>query len=430
MSKMIISLLVLCVVLILTSSPGAQSDKVKYVPKYYDPIAEELEENDKREKELKDSVTAEIRDRQEEEKEQEKKDKKMLRFDFTGIPVPDSPEAFKSNFHFPPVAQYRTGTCWSFSGTSFIESEVARLTGSKIKLSEMHTVYYEYVEKVRQFVRERGKSEVWQGSETNAVLRMIRLYGIVPAEIYPGFKEDERHDHARMSEEIRDYLRYVKDNDYWDEESVIESVKLILNRYIGKPPESFEFGGEMTTPIEFSKNVLKINPDDYVDAMSTLSVPFYTRGEFKVHDNWWHDSSYCNIPLNEWYGMVKTAVQNGYTMTIGGDVSEPGYNGFEDAAIVPDFDIPQNYINQDSRELRFYNYTTTDDHGVHLVGYARVGGRDWFLIKDSSKSARWGKHEGYYFYRDDYIRLKMLTIMVHRDVMKDILEKFDEASSG
>ncbi len=95
------------------------------------------------------------------------------------------------------------------------------------------------------------------------------------------------------------------------------------------------------------------------------------------------------------------------------------------AAVVPTFDIPQEYIDQDSRELRFNNHTSEDDHGIHLVGMmpSADGHHTWFLIKDSSRSARWGKHEGYYFYRDDYVRLKMLTYTVHRDAVKDLLAK-------
>ncbi|HBZ00842.1 MAG TPA: hypothetical protein DEO84_05915 [candidate division Zixibacteria bacterium] len=97
--------------------------------------------------------------------------------------------------------------------------------------------------------------------------------------------------------------------------------------------------------------------------------------------------------------------------------------GEEDIAIVPDFDIPQNLINQDSRELRFYNETTTDDHGVHVVGFTNMGGHDWYLVKDSSRRLAQGKFEGYVFYSDDYIRLKMLTFLVHKDALEKALGK-------
>jgi bleomycin hydrolase len=166
--------------------------------------------------------------------------------------------------------------------------------------------------------------------------------------------------------------------------------------------------------------------DDYVDVMSTLQAPMYTRAEFRVPDNWWRDASYVNVPLSEWYAALRQAVEKGFTVAIGGDVSEPGINGFEDAAIIPDFDIPSELINQSSRELRIDNRTSEDDHGIHLLGLTRIDGHDWFLIKDSGRSSRWGKHEGYYFYRDDFIRLKMLTFMVHKDAIGELLAKVVE----
>jgi len=422
----------LAVSALLAGLVSAQTDKIKYVEKYEYPIFKEMEAKVESLKAERDSVTAEIRQRQKEQKEKEKKEKKKLLLDFAGIKKPASPDVFTSTFHFPPVAQYITGTCWSFSGTSFLESEVFRLTGREIKLSEMHTVYYEWVEKARRFVTERGDSRLGQGSETNAVLRVFKKYGAVPLGVYPGLADttDERHDHSDLAPELRKYLALVKDNDLWDEEQVISAVKLILNKHLGTPPEAFEFEGKTITPLEFVRDVLRINPDDYVALMSTMSVPFYTTAEFEVYDNWWHDDSYHNVPLNVWYQTIKKAIQSGYSLTIGGDISEPGMNGFEDAAVVPDYDIPQNYINQHSREFRIYNRTTGDDHGVHLIGYKKVGGRDWFLIKDSASRARYGKHDGYLFFRDDYLKLKMLTCTVHKDAIKDIADKFARASPG
>jgi len=133
----------------------------------------------------------------------------------------------------------------------------------------------------------------------------------------------------------------------------------------------------------------------------------------------------CSTVLPE--ESIKKAAEAGYTVCIGGDVSEPGYYGFEDAAIIPTFDIPQDYIDQDSREYRFFNKTTDDDHGVPLLAYKKVDGRDWYLIKDSSRASRHGKFHGYLFYRDDYIKLKMLTYLVHKDVVRELEPKFEKA---
>jgi bleomycin hydrolase len=170
--------------------------------------------------------------------------------------------------------------------------------------------------------------------------------------------------------------------------------------------------------------VLKLNLEDYVCVMSTLSKPFNEYGEYEVEGNWWHSKDYYNLPLDYFYKVIKYAIQNGYTVRLNGDITEPGCNGFEDAAIVPAFDIPRDYIDQNAREFRFNNKSTSDDHDIHLVGYTRVEDYDWFLIKDSGASAQWGKYKGYYFYREDYIKLKMLTYIVHKDAVKAVLEGF------
>ncbi|NMC43260.1 MAG: peptidase C1 [candidate division Zixibacteria bacterium] len=412
---------------LLPAALAAQTDTVKYVPRYHDPVLEEIRVKDSTVKAEEDSVTSKIRETQRVFKDAEEKKEKTLRFDVSKIVRPASPEAFKPAFHFPPVRQYMTSTCWSFSTTSFMESEVYRLTGQKIKLSEMFTVYHEFIEKARYFLRQRGEKGIPEGGESNGLLRIIRQYGAVPEEAYSGTTDpDGRHDHDRMFRELSDYLEFVKDHDMWDEEEALAGVRAILNKYMGAPPEAVTWGGKTMTPREFATDVLRLNPDDYVDLVSTLAEPFYAKIEFKVEDNWWHDSSYYNVPLAEWYAVLKQAVQNGYTVAIGGDVSEPGMYGFEDLAVVPDFDIPQKYINQHSREFRIANETTGDDHGIHVVGMTRAGGRDWFLIKDSGSSSNWGRYKGYYFYRDDFIRLKMLGYQVHKDAVAELLKKFDK----
>lgn len=91
--------------------------------------------------------------------------------------------------------------------------------------------------------------------------------------------------------------------------------------------------------------------------------------------------------------------------------------------IVPTFDIPAEYLDQSAREFRFANHTTEDDHGLHVVGTLNKGAHDWFLIKDSARSGQRGV-PGYYFYRDDYMKLKMLTFLVHKDAVKPLLGKF------
>lgn len=353
------------------------------------------------------------------------REKEILAADFSKIAKPELND-FNRVFSFPSTRQDTTGTCWTFSATSFLESEIYRLQNKEIRLSEIYFAYWDYVEKARRFIREKGDSRFSEGSESNAVLNQIRKYGMTPLSAYSGLiNGQERHNHELLFKEMNDYLLFLKEHKYWDEQTALANIKKIMGKHIGTPPESFEFDGQTYSPAQFRDTVCKINPDDYVGFMSTLKYPFYTKDEFDAPDNWWHSKEYHNVPLDVFYMAIKGAIKNNYSMVIGGDVSEPGKYGWEDIAVVVPWDIPEKAINQYSRELRIYNGTTGDDHGIHLLGYTEKKGKDWFLIKDSGSSARYGKHSGYYFYREDFIRLKMLTFLIHKDAVKEALKKFD-----
>ncbi|MFH1142912.1 MAG: peptidase C1 [Candidatus Eisenbacteria bacterium] len=367
---------------------------------------------------LSDSLRDQADQRYAELAEKQRSERLDLCVDWSGIDRPSGLEVFNAAFHFPPQAQYDTGTCWCFCGTSFFEAEVCRLTGRRVKLSEMWTVYWEFVEQARRFVREYGHSQITSGSEDQAVRDIYRRYGAVPAEAYAGVPDPQgRHDHSRLSDELEAYLLWVEEHDYWDEGLVLAHVRALLDREMGRPPETFVYEGRSWTPQGFLAEVLQLQPDDYVSVISTLKQPFGRRVLFDVPDNWRRQEDFLNLRLDDFYGLMVAAAQAGYTASIGGDTSEPGIDGLEDAAIVPSWDIPAEFIDQASREMRIDNGATTDDHGVHLVGYARHGGRDWFLVKDSNRSSRWGRFKGYYFYSGDYVRLKMLSCMVHRDLL-------------
>jgi bleomycin hydrolase len=425
MKKIIMLLLCLslCGVAVPLSGTGPKN-KAKYEKKYEDPLLEAMKQGREKEQAALDEETAKIRKRQADEKAKDKEQARSLLSDMAGVFPPPSPAAFKSVFHFPPVAQYNTNTCWSFSTTSYYESEIYRLSGKKIKLSEMWTVYFEYLEKVRRFVRERGDSLVAEGGESNAINRIWKAYGIVPAEAYPGYKAGgEKLDHTRLIDEITAFLDYVKNNNLWNEQDVLSHVVIILDKYMGAPPRTFVYNNREMTPLEFLKNETPLNMDDYVEVMSTSYYPFYTFQEYAVPDNWWHSKEYLNVPLDVWYSLILKAVKAGISVGIGGDNSEPGKLGFQDVCFIPSFDIPAAYINQDAREFRIDNRTTEDDHGIHLVGYTHYKGHDWFLIKDSNRSSRWGKFKGYFFFRGEYVKLKMLTFTVPKNLAKDILAK-------
>jgi bleomycin hydrolase len=356
-----------------------------------------------------------------------KEKKKAYKLDFTGMNYPQSKEEFKYFWHNDPVSQGQTGTCWSFSTTSFFESEVYRLTGNKVELSPIYTAYWEYVEKVKEFVRTRGKSIVEEGSEANAVTRIYKMYGVVPATVCLGLLPGQQyHDHSDMVKEIQTYLQTVKTTNAWNEDEVVAVTKSILNHYLGNPPTEVVVDGKKYTTKEYLTNYLKLNVDDYVDVVSYLQQPYWQQVEYEVPDNWWHSKDYYNVELDDFMKVLKNAIKNGYTLAIGGDVSEAGYDSWTKCAIIPTFDIPSEYIDENSRQFRFSNETTTDDHGIHLVGFEELDGKTWFLIKDSGASSHNTGDKGYYFYHEDYVKLKIMDFMVHKDIFKDYFSKFNK----
>ncbi len=331
-------------------------------------------------------------------------------------------------WHNPPVSQGNTNSCWCFSTTSLLESEAMRINKVQVKLSEMYTVYWEYVEKARRYVKERGNSLFDEGSEANAVTRIWKKYGVVPESDYEGLLDGRKfHSHAAMIAEMKEYLAAVKEASAWDEEGVVQTIRSIMEHYMGVPPVTVTVNGKKLTPLQYLQEVVRVNPDDYVDILSYEQEPFYTRVEYKVPDNWWHDGSYVNVPLADFMAALKKAVRSGYTVSIGGDVSEAGFDRKTQCAMVPDFDIPAAYINDDARQFRFSNGTTTDDHGMHLVGYCVRDGKDWYLIKDSGSGSRNNAPDapgfGYYFFTEDYVKLKMMDFMVHKDAVKELLDQ-------
>lgn len=354
-----------------------------------------------------------------------KETKKVFKLDFTGIEIPSSIDECSPKWHNPPISQGRTGTCWCFSTTSYFESEIYRIHSKKVKLSEIYTVYWEYVEKAMRFVDKRGKSAFGEGSEANAVPRIWKKYGVVPNSVYTGLAEGQKfHDHQEMFREMNTFLNGLKTSNDWNTENAVSTIKSILNHYLGVPPAEFTFEGKKYTPKEFLAGYVKLDLDDYVDILSLKQQPYYKQVPYEVEDNWWIDSTYYNVPLDVYMNLLNKAVKENYTVVIGGDVSEAGYDGWHNAAFVPSFDIPSEYINEDARQFRFSNGTTGDDHGIHVVGYTVKNGRTWFLIKDSSAGARNGSVKGYYFYDSDYVKLKMLDFMVHKSAVKEVLSKF------
>jgi len=226
-----------------SGAPGTR-DHVRYEKRHIEPVVKGMELEADSLRALADSAASAIQKADRDREKKQGEEKPVIRFDWSGVARPASVEAFKAPFHFPPRRQYRTGTCWCFSTTSFFESEIQRLSGRRVKLSEMYTVYWEYVEKARGYVARRGGQPFSEGSEGEAVPIIWKKYGIVPDSAYTGLAPGkDKYDNEDMAAEMARYLEFVEEHNFWDEAVVISQIRAILDRNMGRPPEEFEFAG-------------------------------------------------------------------------------------------------------------------------------------------------------------------------------------------
>ncbi len=353
-----------------------------------------------------------------------KNDKLFFKVDFSGQNFPNDKKLYKEIWHQPPVCQGNSGTCWCYSATSFMESEAKRISNVEVKLSEMFTVYWEYIERAKDFVSTRGNTSFSEGSEAAAIPRIWEKYGIVPYSIYEGKPKIRKfNSHRKMVADMTEFLNKIKTTNNWDEDYVVKEIKTILDAEIGSPPNKFIYNNVEYTPQTFLSNNLKLKMIDYFNFMSTNEEKFYEKHELVEADNWWHCSNYYNIPIDDFMKIIKSSLQNDYTVCVCGDISEPGYDNQTQVAIIPSFDIPYSEIDDNARQLRLKNGSTTDDHCIHFVGYYQDNGEDWFLVKDSNGGAYDGNCKGYRFFREDFVKLKMMNIMIYKEAGRAVLDK-------
>lgn len=340
--------------------------------------------------------------------------------------------------------QNRTGTCWSFSALSFMESELIRMGKGKHKLSEMFIVRMAYLDKAEKYVRMQGKLNFSQGGAFHDIPYVIKKYGIVPNEVYQGLNYGlDKHNHSEMEAVLTAMCdaiiknRQGKLTTAWK-----DAIEGVLDAYLGELPESFKYQGKKYTSKEFATS-LGLNMDDYVTLTSYTHHPFYEPFMLEVADNWIGGSAY-NLPLSELTGEMENSILTGYSIAWASDVSEKGFSFRNGLAIVPEdddalkmkgkddkhfnnagaermgsqFDYPgkEKVITQEMRQIAFDNYSTTDDHGMHLTGLVKdQNGTKYFIVKNS-----WGTDndcDGYMYASLPYVQYKTMDVMVHKDAL-------------
>jgi len=336
----------------------------------------------------------------------------------------------------PVISQGNTGTCWSFSSTSFIESEIIRLTGKQIDISEMYNVRNTYPVKADNYVMRQGKAQFSEGGLAHDVFNSVRDFGLVPVDAYSGlFGNNTRHSHAEMVAVLNAMLdAYIKNPGRKLDPKWKEAFASVLDVYLGKNINEFMYEGKNYTPLQFAK-MLKINADDYVNITSFTQAPFYSKFILNIPDNF-SNGSFYNVPINDLVQIIDNALENGFTVEIDCDVSEKTFSSKDGVAVVPSNSLnnlkalhsiyPEMEVTQEFRQQEFENFKTTDDHLMHITGTVKdQKGNTYYKVKNS-----WGtdekrtKFDGYVYFSEAYVRLKTISITLHKDgVPKNIAKK-------
>ena len=344
--------------------------------------------------------------------------------------------------------QYRSGTCWCYSALSFIESEILRTKGQEVDLSEMFVVGKSYHDRAVKYVRVDGHLNFAAGSSFGDVLHVINDYGIIPQEVYSGFNYGtEMPEQNELDAVLKGYVSAaVKNPNKKLTTAWVNGLDGILDAYFGEVPEKFNVNGVEYTP-ESYRDHLGINYNDYVNITSFTHHPFYEPFIIEVCDNWRWDSAY-NLPMDEMMEVMYNAIDNGYTIAWGSDVSEKGFtrNGLavmpvEETKATAGSDqerwvgkseqpkeevkasIPEEMtITQEMRQEGYDRKTTTDDHGMHIYGVAKdQNGTKYFMVKNSWGET--GKYKGIWYASDAFVRYKTLNIVVHKDALPKHIAK-------
>lgn len=320
----------------------------------------------------------------------------------------------------PVKDQYMSSTCWSFSSTSLLESELLKMGKGETDLSEMFVARYSMVRKIHRHLKLKGGNFFTPGGQFHDVVWVLKNFGMMPEVAYTGKGQGEfNHNHEKLDTIFSRFVKTCVSNGVTAlNKKQTHFVDSVLDHYLGPVPASFMYKGRTYTPHSFTEQYLGINPDDYVEISSYTHHPFYTRFVLEDKYNWTGDE-YWNVPINDFSAITDMALDNGYTVGWDGDAQDDHFDYNEGLAYMPG--SISNYTTE--RQAAFENQTTLLDHMMHIVGRTTdKQGNKWYYVKNS-----WGDNTnplgGFLFMREDYFKMRTVAIIVNKQAIPAEIRK-------
>lgn len=331
-------------------------------------------------------------------------------------------------------SQGQTGTCWSFATTSFLESEIMRITGNQLDISEMFIVRNTYEQKAWNYVMRQGNTRFSEGGLAHDVINTITDFGIVPqSEFTDIFGNDKIYNHNEIVPAVKTILdAYIKNDINSEYPNWKMSIAPLLDKEIGIKTGDFTYKNKKFNPHTF-REYLKIEPENYLSLTSFSHEKFFSSFILNIPDNFANGSFY-NVPIELLVTIVAEALEKGFTITIDADVSEKTFSSKYGIAVLPKSNdskemsytkiVTEMEVTQTFRQDEFENFNTTDDHLMHISGLVKdQKGNKYFKVKNSwgNNSKRIG-NDGFIYMSIPYFKLKTISILLHKDALSEKIQ--------
>ena len=350
--------------------------------------------------------------------------------------------------------QNRSGTCWAYSTLSFFESEILKKSGKTYDLCEMFVANKNYMDRATMTVRMHGDVSFSQGGSAYDVYYVLKNYGICPEDAMPLPGTMYGDSLANFNEFFDVMTPYVEKIAKSDSKKLTPAWKNglqgIIDAYLGKCPENFNYEGKNYTPKTFAES-LGLDWNDYVSITSYTHHPFWSEFAVEVQDNWRWPMSW-NVPMDDMMRIIDNAVMNGYTVAWGGDVSEEGFtrkglgiaydtkkaqslSGSDAAKWLRlskteksnkldslGINAPEITPSQELRQQRYDNWELTDDHGMLIYGIAKEqNGKEYYMVKNSW--GEYGDYKGTWYMTKAFVANATMDFMVNKNAIPEDIRK-------